>query len=86
MSYAIYWTLLWVLGVPWPLRLRGELDVLERSRERSDDDRCQSCEDFCYNWLNVNPVYVLKSQYCETAVEPMIFYEPGKEPLGITLC
>ena len=21
-------------------------------------DRCQSCEDFCYNWLNVNPVYV----------------------------
>ena len=22
------------------------------------EDRCQSCEDFCYNWLNVNPVYV----------------------------
>ncbi|CAK9028989.1 Hypothetical protein SCF082_LOCUS18593 [Durusdinium trenchii] len=58
MSYAIYWTFLWLLGVPWPLRLHGELDVLERSRERSDDDRCQSCEDFCYNWLNVNPVYV----------------------------
>ncbi|CAK9073992.1 unnamed protein product, partial [Durusdinium trenchii] len=77
MSYAIYWTFLWLLGVPWPLRLHGELDVLERSRERSDDDRCQSCEDFCYNWLNVNPVYVLKSQYCETDGDPMIFYEPG---------
>eukprot|EP00913_Durusdinium_trenchii_P002899 g2686.t1 len=80
MSYAIYWTFLWLLGVPWPLRLHGELDVLERSRERSDDDRCQSCEDFCYNWLNVNPVYVLKSQYCETDGDPMIFYEPGTGP------
>ena len=41
---AIYWTLLWALGVPWPLRLRGELDVLERSRERSDDVPWKSLE------------------------------------------
>ena len=39
---AIYWTLLWALGVRWPLRLRGELDVLERSRERSDDEPWKS--------------------------------------------
>ncbi|CAE7709854.1 unnamed protein product [Symbiodinium pilosum] len=109
-SYAVYWSLLWVLGVPWPLRFRGELDGLERTRERSDDvarqaydqkletsgiirgdfrakiaDRCQSCEDFCYNWLNVNPVYVLKSQYCSSdfGLDPCVFYEPGKEYLQL---
>ena len=36
--------MLWALGVPWPLRLRGELDVLERSRERSDDVPWKSLE------------------------------------------
>ncbi|CAE7834673.1 ttn-1 [Symbiodinium sp. CCMP2592] len=84
LSYAVYWSLLWALGVPWPLRFRGELDRLERTRERSDD-RCQSCEDFCYNWLNVNPVYVLKSQYCadEFGLDPCVFYEPGKEYLQL---
>ena len=29
-----------------------------RLDECTPKDRCQSCEDFCYNWLNVNPVYV----------------------------
>ena len=24
---AVYWSLLWALGVPWPLRFRGELDT-----------------------------------------------------------
>jgi len=45
-----------------------------------------TCEDFCYNWLNVNPVYVLKSQYCSDlmgGVDPVIFYEPGKEYLQL---
>ncbi|OLQ00665.1 hypothetical protein AK812_SmicGene16670 [Symbiodinium microadriaticum] len=105
---AVYWSLLWALGVPWPLRFRGELDTqLNRywlvrykavqwsvvgyirygavwtgwSGPEKDPtwDRCQSCEDFCYNWLNVNPVYVLKSQYCadEFGLDPCVFYEPG---------
>jgi len=40
-----------------------------------------TCEDFCYNWLNVNPVYVLKSQYCSDLMggtDPVVSTNRGK--------
>jgi len=91
-SYVGYWLLLRCLvGVKWPLGTYSGLKKLMTRPQKSLGDSMASptsptCEDFCYNWLNVNPVYVLKSQYCSDlmgGVDPVIFYEPGKEYLQL---
>jgi len=54
--------------------------------DASPGGNCHHMQNFCYDWLNVNPVHVLKTNYCEDLVEDYdqaIFYDVGKEYLQI---
>jgi len=85
-SYILYWSLLrFLVGVQL---FPGEAPPLvpqEGTQARSGQLQ-KLCQEVCYNWLNVNPVYVLKSQYCEDilgGMEPVAFYDAGKEYLQL---
>lgn len=89
-STLLYCTLLrFAVGLRWPMT--SEFDRMKRlcyggESSTSTVSTLWSCEDYCYNWLNVNPVYVLKSQYCDDLLggaDKQIFYDPGKEYLQL---
>lgn len=51
--------------------------------QQREEDRPVAAK-VCYDWLNVNPVRVLKSQYvADSGLSPAVFYDPGKEYLQL---
>eukprot|EP00930_Biecheleria_cincta_P022580 TRINITY_DN16484_c0_g1_i2.p1 TRINITY_DN16484_c0_g1~~TRINITY_DN16484_c0_g1_i2.p1 ORF type:complete len:1059 (-),score=144.64 TRINITY_DN16484_c0_g1_i2:9-3158(-) len=93
LSFTVYFVLLrCVVGVRLPLSLIEHLCWLCGCHRRkaysadSPEPSHRTSEEVCYSWTNVNPVHVLKSQYCRDLMmdqAPCIFYDPGKEYLQV---
>jgi len=92
VSYAVYWPLLqFVVGVPFFGQGRAPSlatadDRTLRASHTGPAESNQLWQEVCYDWFNVNPIHVLKSQYCEELFDdqqPVVFYDAGKEYLQL---
>jgi len=97
-SYVLYWaSLRWAVGVrlseqepPAAAAPAASAETAPASPGSDGELACAGqakAAEVCYDWLNVNPVYVLKSQYCRDLLggaEPAVFYDAGKEYLQLT--
>lgn len=92
-SFLVYWLLLRAIGVRLPFIMAEILCWLtgcnrsKRNDAVSHEPSHKTSDEVCYSWTNVNPVHVLKSQYCPDLIgnqDPSVFYHPGKEYLQIS--